>query len=244
MSSQPTLRGGSQRVAPGQMPAGTCPLPPTCSLERSSSVPRTHPGARRSRPRSARPCSSSSSSRTRRLSCPRPSSWPLAPAPARSSSPRRSSGTRFACRAGPPGSTSGPRHCNDEGRDPGARAARRRARPRRGVAAALHHVDDWPSDVGRRGGGRPCTRARTTGRPRPRRGRSPVLGHAHLLVGPTPAEEGLRRCAELLAGSPGPLRSAAVGTLEGALRGMVGDADEARRLVRRGRERFRSSASS
>ena len=60
-----------------------------------------------------------------------------------------------------------------------------------------------------------------------------------LLVGPLPCREALRRCEALLGEAPGPLSSASVLTIVAALRALLGDTDEGRRLVRQAREGYR-----
>jgi hypothetical protein len=59
------------------------------------------------------------------------------------------------------------------------------------------------------------------------------------LVGPTPGEEALHDCEQLLAESPGPMSTASVLTMMGALHAMLGRSDDGRRLVREGRDAFR-----
>jgi tetratricopeptide (TPR) repeat protein len=57
-------------------------------------------------------------------------------------------------------------------------------------------------------------------------------------IGPTPAQEALRRSEELLAMAPGPLSAASILTAVAGLHALIGDADEARRIIRRGRAAF------
>jgi class 3 adenylate cyclase/tetratricopeptide (TPR) repeat protein len=59
------------------------------------------------------------------------------------------------------------------------------------------------------------------------------------LVGPTPAADALAECERLLADPPGPMAAAALLTMMGGHRSMLGDVDESRRLVRQGREGLR-----
>jgi len=59
------------------------------------------------------------------------------------------------------------------------------------------------------------------------------------LVGPTPAEEALRDCEQLLVESPGPMSTASVLTAMGMCHALLGRSDEGRRFVREGRDAFR-----
>ncbi len=60
-----------------------------------------------------------------------------------------------------------------------------------------------------------------------------------LLIGPTPAEDALRDCEQLLVESPGPMSTASILITMGMLHALLGRYDEGRRLVREGREAFR-----
>jgi class 3 adenylate cyclase len=59
------------------------------------------------------------------------------------------------------------------------------------------------------------------------------------LVGPMPASEALHDCEQRLAESTGPLTTASLLTVMGGFQGMLGNIEEARRLVRDGREGLR-----
>jgi tetratricopeptide (TPR) repeat protein len=60
-----------------------------------------------------------------------------------------------------------------------------------------------------------------------------------LLIGPTPAEDALRDCEQLLVEAPGPMSTASILITMGMLHALLGRYDEGRRLVREGREAFR-----